>query len=313
MPMKKKDIGRIEYDYLNQVVEYLNGIDRFFVEDNIDPIALHKEVIQWYKQNLKGNDQCISAHNHTNNKLTFHRLKHLHPFIGFNSQQLDLDNLKDYARNLGASFESHSCSPFDAKKFIILANQEIASKKIRRLESKYQSFLTTEKGNFYITILVTIVILLLYCLTISGITPINVITPFMVTTGLIGLFFSEYTIFKNKHLNIQGKIWPSIYMNLLFAIFSILVITICHPPVLLTLGLFGSILPLTAQIYHQNIVKNSIFAAKIMTEDSEEVKTIIDDYNLSGLFRTCDDNQKVVLNNSAIKADAESKSLKTSS
>lgn len=298
---------------LEKIVSSLKSIESFFNNDGANGNLTFltdgeiKSFQKNYKKNLAKPWDNLSKKNDQQKVLAYRRRMPLVPYICFNEQtitQPESNDITQIANNLCNSSIVFEANPEEALKFVQLSNKLIYKTYTNRLKDWRKTFLDSEYYNRVTTYLIAFLGMISFCLTVFNIVSGIHITSLLITLGIIGLILSEYIILKKvEKINIE-KAWPCLYMNAGIIVVAMITMTLLQTPLILTLSLVGTLVPLFAQHYHQKIVKDFINEQLKSSEDLKPVKDILDDEPL----QIVDDKKKIKLN-SMFKFNEANKTL----
>ncbi len=286
---------------LEKIVSSLNNIETFFNKDgaNANLTFLTNGEIQSFKKNYQKNNKKpwdnIDKETDLLRVIAYRRLMPLVPYICFNEQtitQPESNDIKGIANNLYNTSIIFEANPEEALRFVKLSNTLIYKTYTNRLKDWRKTFLDSEYYNRVTTYLIAFLGIISFGLMVVNIVSGMYITSLLVTLGIIGLILSEYIILKKlEKINIE-KAWPCLYMNSGIIVVAMITMTLLQTPIILTLSLVGTLVPLFAQHYHQKIVKDFINEQPKSSEDLKPVKDILDDEPLQRVS----DEKKIKLN-----------------
>lgn len=298
---------------LEKIVSSLKSIESFFNEDgaNENLTFLTNDEIQSFKENYRKNNEKpwdnISKKDDPQKILAYRRRMPLVPYICFNeptTTQPESNDITQIANNLYNSSIRLEANPKEALRFVKLSNKLIYKTYTNRLKGWRKTFLDSEYYNRVTTYLIAFLGIISFGLTVFNIVSNMHITFLLVTLGIIGLILSEYIILKKlEKINIE-KAWPCLYMNSGIIVVAMITMTLLQTPIILTLSLVGTLVPLFAQYYHQKIVKDFINEQPKSSEDLKPVKDILDDEPLQRI-----DKKKQIQLNSMFKVNEAAKTL----
>lgn len=270
---------------ITTMLQYFDSLEKFFQEK-----AHTKDIIPADHKNYEKFQKILADRSHSDypnlsTKLNELKSKHyLHFFLPSRNTNETDHSLPALAKAMMRHAANKTCNPYHALAFVELCNRSIKRTFLSNILHTKHRFIQLEQGNVYKSILISLVGLAFYLLTIFNVIPHLLGLSFMATLGVIGLISAERIILQPSRFTQINKTNPCIFLNIILLIIALILTFLAKAPIIMTLGLLGTLAPLVALFYDHKITLDAIASRTIANQDATNVDNLIKKYNLSGIF-----------------------------